>query len=238
MTSNQPSSRPVWLTETLIIAGVPVLAYIFAYVFELAYFAIFDAPRSLITVDVMTILAVGTFTLAVSFSAVQFYYYVLFSRPHAIFTRVPFYVVLLFNLAACLGLWLFLSVLTMFRSNQTWQAPLVLFILMVGDDWQRRREAESGPHADAWKTKAIASFVLGISFVHAVAFLSAAGGEYYQVAHKDATLILLRRYGDRLVCVKVDPATRVPSKEFVVLPFGSDDAPLELSKFGTLNVQP
>jgi len=55
------------LTEGVVLATVPIIAYYSAYQYEVGYYRAFGAPENLISVDISTLIAFGSATLGIIF---------------------------------------------------------------------------------------------------------------------------------------------------------------------------
>ena len=56
------------LTEGVVLATIPIVAYYAAYQYEVGYYRVFGAPENLISVDISTFIALGSATLALFFT--------------------------------------------------------------------------------------------------------------------------------------------------------------------------
>lgn len=74
-----------------------------------------------------------------------------------------------------------------------------------------------------------------MAITQALGFAAANGGKYYAVKQNDVKYVILRKYGDKLICAKVDSATDTVTKIFRVLSIGTEQQPLDIFEFGSVN---
>ena len=58
MTNNKENVKKSWVTEGLVIASIPIVAYILTYQFEVGFTSVFKIPREFIKFDLTNILIV------------------------------------------------------------------------------------------------------------------------------------------------------------------------------------
>jgi hypothetical protein len=65
--SNPTSDKNPYITEGILIATIPAIAYLFAFIFEAGYLKIFKIPINLIRIDLITVFITGGSLVFVSF---------------------------------------------------------------------------------------------------------------------------------------------------------------------------
>jgi len=59
-----PGEKRNWLTESVLLAAIPVMAYLLAFGFEYGYYLAYGFPQELISIDLNRVFAAGTIFLA------------------------------------------------------------------------------------------------------------------------------------------------------------------------------
>lgn len=124
------SSKKFTLTEGLLLAAIPIVAYYLAYQYEKGYFSAFAAPENLITIDISTFLLFASTLLGTPILFYNFLEPILTFRLGQLSKmsqkRMVFLLLLTF-----LSLWLLFSYLNQFQWIKAVGPPLTIVVLML-----------------------------------------------------------------------------------------------------------
>lgn len=254
-------SFPAWQSVIALSPITAAIGYTMAYLYELGYCGVFGIPSEFIQLQSTNIIA----TVSRVFLSFYLLFWVGFGlllyvnspsrRPLTPIRRRLLIIafILLSYIAFAFGY---------YRAFQEWYLamPLLVYfalVLFVGPLWTRKNvtggyiaklaaqdEADrQAPHPLAFITKHIGWATIGIlCFVLAVLLLSYLSGEdtatrqeYFLVPSTNTDAVVLRIYGDRLICTQLDEQSNEPDGRLFVLQLDDEPRPvLSLQKVGPL----
>jgi hypothetical protein len=251
-----------WLTESVALFLTPALGYFLAFSYEQGYCGTFGFPSYLIKPDLSEILIFATVAIGYWF----FLFWVFDAwldigrvnpdprlRPwqHLIGRYLPLYTLFSVILILYLGFWrkwvFFLGIILFF--------PLADMITAL------LRKANGKTFAEKWKENNLwadsdsvffrvrarlgRSGSLLLAFVFLGSLLAGILGNStalrqtsFLVPSSNTNAIVVRYFGDKFICAKLDPNTRRPIKTFVILSANSDtNLEFKSEEIGPLNFQ-
>lgn len=252
-----------WLTEGLTLAAIPVFAHIVAFIYEVGYCNVFGLPIELIQVDIHRVLivlgAIGSIAL-ILFNAAHFAYMTFSGGPPwlriSIARLVPTFLILAFA-ALAFGFshwkeWMILIILFITQLFFEFVFPLITqrktkgYVNKLGaqDDMEIANDMKTIPKELVKKEGGrsmlqvllvlICSFIVSHMAGRAEALRQT---DFFVVESSDWTA--LRFYGDRIICVRVDPKQKSFGKEIRILQMDEGDKPRVFVKreLGELHTQ-
>lgn len=251
MTDTISSERPRlldyrWLAEKFGLFITPAIAYYLVFTYESAYCRLFGIPAGFIHPDLTTILIYTSVVVGAGFLLVMLidaWIDLLRAPPaihpaqHLIRLYLPFFLLLL----------LLFSVYGSHWRKWLWLAlPLAVgtagdfFIALLGDKQKPYLTRLQGPAAlmsgpgtvwDIARKRLDLELVTFLIAMYFARLISSSLGEAEALnqrvflvpsAHPDS--VLVRAYGDKILCAEVDPKTKKLMKQLFILTAGSDEA--------------
>ncbi len=252
--------------KELLLASLPVAAYLFVYLYEVGYADYFGIPKALISINPKMVLltAVGIAPLAALIAGLAYVAYFIISPPKN-FIRAVFVRALPFN--GFLGA---LLVLFGAHSRERFLNLIILMAIMTaiclcGEgaerwvNWRRskRGQTTSETGGESSQREGIVDkmfaprgrlflnvVVLLVGFLCVIAMLARAAGisealrtEHYYVVATEPELVVLRIYGDTMVCVPFTRDTRQVQRAFQLIKLAEDPSLImRQEKIGPLHV--
>lgn len=259
-TKSQGHNGRSFLTEGLVLAGIPVLAYFLFYIFEAGYGAQFGIPPSFVTPNLgyfsfalLSILIFGFFALWIFDDAFRFLHEIAFKRPAlktiprwAIFIALlfPFFIMLKVSyLAGAIFIFILVSFLAL------WDFVFAPWIKKIHSFPPRSEEleavlAEKGILRILKQKIGIGLFPI-FAFSLYLTFLSFSAGmsqaqreDMFLVMKTNPEQVVLRVYGDTMIVAPFDRETKIVQKTFMVRTVGDDPATLfRFESVGPLKAQ-
>jgi hypothetical protein len=255
----KPTSR--WITEGLIITASPIVGYMLSFVYEMGFAGVFKIPPQLITISLTTFfVATGSlFMIALLLFQLSSLGFVVFSDlstsdspVYRRFVRLSpgflFSVVLLLLTAGThssawigvVGVWaIFIFLEFVFPCITQRDKVTYLEKLKAQDRLDRRR----GDLLDYIAQRIGRPFITIMIFLGLITYLYYFAG--YTTALKQSEFlvtdtsperVVLRIYGDKMICAPFDRITRTVEKNFVILKMSEDpNVALHLEKIGPLS---
>ena len=263
MNSSLQSQKPApWISEGLIIATAPVVAYLYAFLYQGSFAAFFGIPLEFVTISLTTVCIVAVL-LVCSFQMFFFTAYFVYlnlkdfrMQPEIRFRLAsPSYAAI----PTAIGVYYF-------RSNwRLWIGGLVTFLVIAGvhfglplitnrgkktyieklrgqdevdnaaDSPMMRAVQRLGPHT----TTAIILFLYGALISFGAGYSDASKQKEFLMLRVEPELVVLRIYGDNLICAPLDRQTGRLERSLVIQKLGENSrihmrwekvGPLELRK--------
>jgi multidrug efflux pump subunit AcrB len=249
-----------WLTEGLLVAGIPIVAYLLKYSYELGYADAFSIPWELITIDLPNILLLSVnlmlagvvvlFLIAISMpffkgenvilrSLIKSLFSILIILPWLVLSMLRHDKVILFLAVGFFLLvqyGLFVSPLLTQRGKMGYAARL------AAAEFKLKRLMNFLDYSFGWKLKhlIVVIFVL-VSLVASIKLIGESvgiGKVTFMVNKSSPEMVVLRVYGDKLICAPFDRTTKEVKRTFTILKTGDDpNLQLSLEKVGPLHVE-
>lgn len=247
--------------EKLILALAPAIGYYFVFRYEVGYCATFSIPSYLIRPDLTTVLVFASAVLVWStllFTGMDSWLDIV---PQGDVAQLRPWQRLLGRYFPFLLIVVFLAAIYGRHWHRWWWVPLFVFSYFVGElTWAKFRGAKdkslieqiaTGPspmfhHGSVFhfvrSRFGLSALILLIAFVFGslIAF-SIGNAEALQqskflVPLSQTNSVLIRAYGDRFICVELDPESKKPKKNFIILyPDREKNIRFELKTLGPLN---
>lgn len=232
------------ISDTLLIATIPPIAYLFAFVFEAGYAYVFSIPRELISITFTNVFVAGSSFVLIGIFLLVFLDFISKFLPdtsgpveRAIGTLIPLSLATLAYAFYTLGTPLSSSLLALLVA---W--IFILFIQFIfplitqrgKPSYPKKLAAQAkletsgflGSLARRFHQPYILAYYLGLALY--VTFYAGQSSAFRQrdflVAHTDPECIVLRVYGDRAVCAYFDATTNQVLNEFVLLRLSETNA--------------
>lgn len=256
----QEVGKHSFLTGTVLVAATSSFAYGIAFVYEKGFCDFFSIPTSLIAVDITTVLVAaatllgGAFTLLIYASAIFTF---LSGVPKPISRSLrrlsPLLVLVLVYLALMKPAGtelLVVVVVTVLFLGLEFLFPLIAQTKTKGYMAKLNAQDEVDSKVNTlfdWLAKVFGASILLILLLPMVFFLAGISGEArakfqeeYYVLESDPGLVVLKIYGDRLVCARLQQETKEVQPVFTVLNLTDSNQihpiQLRLAKIGPLKL--
>ena len=250
-----------WLTEGVILLLTPALAYFLAFQYECGYCHTFGLPPYFIKPDLTEILIFATVTMGY---AILCFWVLnawldlgtkkdpqLFPGQQLIRRYFPFFtllavIIIVYNSFWRKSIWMLLA----FAVFPLWD---IINASLLGP--KGKTFAEKWAQTNIWAEPSGLFFkirsrlgrtgALLLAMVFLGAMLAAAMGnsealhqESFLVPSSNTNAIVIRCYGDKFICVTIDPSTKRPTKTFFLLPMTSEqNVQFSLQRIGPLNLE-
>lgn len=251
-----------WMTEGIVIAAVPVAAYLAAFVYEAGYFTVFSIPLALVRVDLTTVfIALGALVAVLVFVfALANTIYVLLPGSKGVIHRsvvriifvlspvVPFLVISGMRreqvfVVFALGSLVVMSLLVEFVFPLITQRQQTTYTkkLEAQEELDRRIRLPRSlignriSRPAIWATYAIlVALVLSFNVGQGTALRQ----EEFLVTLSPSDRVVLRIYGDTLILAPFDRATQEIQREFAIQPIDkASELGLRLERVGPLRLE-
>jgi hypothetical protein len=253
-----PRHKRGWLTEGIVLAAIPVMAYVLAFGFEYGYYLAYGFPQALISVDLNRVFVAGVIFLAgVSFVVIlAAAALAVLPSDHPLaravaqaLTFVLLYLVFLtyegrFDIfGQILGAAVAAYLLYKFALPVVTQRDVVGYV----DKYQRQEEANQlhptllramlrsiGP----LPATIVAYFCFSVILSVTLGWYLATEQAYYFVVAGPPEQVVLRIYGDSLILAQLDRPTRQILRQYTVLRRTAAPVTLREERIGPLTVEP
>jgi hypothetical protein len=243
--NNSVEKQPAksWVTEGIIIAGAPVVAYSLRYSYEVGFVSRFSIPSEFITIDLakilpLTVVILGGIGIAILLTSL--YRIILGFIKNIIFRKMM--TLLIWVIVLCPVVFI-----SLIRNEIIASIPaLFLFLSMAFIEFVRPLLTQKEKIGYLAKLGAAASMVqfltgplyyylgqrvtkiclvcLGSAYLMGIVSLYGAltsmSQDEFPVVKGSQEMVVLRKYGDQLICVPFDRATKTVEKRFTVLNLG------------------
>lgn len=255
---NSKNDKPK-ISEGIILALSSAGAYLFAFYYEKGYASVFKIPTSLISINLTSVLIFGAIFIGVILAVLPYANFLLsitVGRTHPAIQRAIIPVILVFIFLA-IQIYLF-----GFSNWQNWIVVLVIFVILLflqfvfplltqrGKTYAEKLEAQENTDRQVVDTYALIQRRFGneslliILFFLGGMFTSLSAGmaeairqEEFLVTNTTPELVVLRIYGDNLICVPFDRKTGEIEQSFSVIKnTGETGLVLRLEKLGQLHL--
>lgn len=264
MTGEQVGRRWIaWATEGFVLAIAPVIGYFVAFVFEVGYAGKFKIPIEFISLSLSDIIAV-TSLLAIIAALIWIFFGGLYVQAfhkstdpvyRRVFSNFPFFVLFVIHALLFRDLWseyLWVVVYFVLFLFFDFVFPLIAKYKVTGykakltaqdkiDDAARRGPLRSFIAREGGRP---AQFIIVVGIfvlttAHSAGRASALNKAEYLVPSDGDNIVVLRLYGDHLVCAPFDRDKKTVRPEFSILPLvdTSNQRSLNLEKVGPLRLE-
>ena len=247
-----------WVTEGIALALLPALGYYFVFQYESGYASYFNYPKELIEIGLpQIVIAAGALWIA---AVVIFFIFeaitLAISETHrafygSIFRLLPFAGFILCQLLA-------------YGWSRTWPV-LIIFVLIafiefvfpvfnqkgkkdysekIQADWDKEWELRQIKNTLSWQLvsrfghktiSTVINVIIFALFLHSAGEVAASKQISFFTIPSAADKVILKIYGDKLVCAQVDRTTKIIKKEvFLYLMADSDVKSFKLEDIGPL----
>lgn len=211
----QPPTQYPWVTQTLVLAIISALSYCYTYVYEWGFCSVYRIPDDLIKLDTVRLLIVGMGLLTiVSFSVMLFAY----TSSHVVFTqsKMKWRVAKAIPALVLIGviLWGQLNFGIAILSFVVVSANVFLDIGIAEKRAGQQKTAKKPANMYEWLLArvgygpvnvAVYILVIGLG-AHSAGVAEAETKSRFLVLAKMPDLLVLRIYGDTMICAKADLA--------------------------------
>jgi len=227
MAENTGTNRKSFLTEGIMLAAVPIIAYYSAYQYEMGYYRAFGAPENLIQVDMSTFIAFGSAILGLIFT-LYIFMETFWHWLHDKLLEMSWKKTLISLITIYLLLWLFFDLLYEYRWIKTalLSAGIVLLILLF-------RISKNGVYPKWLFLLVITASLLDLT-CQGIGQSSARKQTKFTVLENGNYTFVIRRIGDYFLCSTYNPQTRSFIKTFQILPIQETGLNIEYNEIGPL----
>lgn len=249
-----------WLTEGLLIAAIPIIAYLLRYCYELGFSFAFGIPSEFITIDLPDVLLLSAYLIIIGAAIVVFIgISIPLLRSKNIIWRS---IIKSFFWTIILSPWILFSLL----SDDKVGLVIAVVMFLVGQYGlfisplltQRRRIGYAAKlEAAEFKLKGLMNFldyIFGWKLKHliivvyllamSIATIKQVGESLairqveFLVTKSSPEMVVLRVYDDQLICAPFDRTTKEVKRTFSILKIAEDpNLKLSLEKIGPLHVE-
>lgn len=249
-----------WLYQGIVLASVPAVAYLLAFLFEFGYASTYNIPVELISLST-TQFCIALIAI-VSIVLMGFYLFnTIFKTIHLITHKHP----KIDRIATSWSVWIAIAIICTtfvhipFRDGK-WLILIFIICLAIADfalipfikwissklnendkDFQNslkeklpisRLEQYTGVKASIALTTLVV-LLLGSFFL---GISEATRKDTYMVSYGESSMIVLRVYDGNMIVAEFDPKTKNLDKNFSVIPVGSSDRTFVFDQVGKLNI--
>jgi hypothetical protein len=247
------------ISEGIILALLSAGAYLFAFYYEKGYASAFKIPTSLININLTSVLVLGAIFIGVILAVLPYANFLLsitMGRTHPAIQRATIPVILVFVFLA-IQIYLF-----GFSSWKNWIVILAVFVFFLflqfvlplltqrGKTYAKKLEMQEDTDRQVVDTYALIqrkfgneSLLIILLFLGGMLTASSAGmaeairQEEFLVTNTAPELVVLRIYGDNLICAPFDRKTGEIEQSFSVIKnTGETGLVLRLEKLGQLQL--
>ncbi len=252
-----PTDKRSWLTEGIVLAAIPVMAYVLAFGYEYGYYLAYGFPQELISVDLNRVFAAGVIFLAGVLGVVLLTTVALALLP----SDHPLASVIAQAVIYALAYLVFLTYLGRFDAlgwifGLTLAAYLLykfaMPVLTQGHVHGYVRKYQSHEQAQQMRPTlframlrtigplpgtVLAYFCIAVLLSVTFGWHLATAREYYFVVPGEPERVVLRIYGDSVVLAQLDRPTRRILREYTVLRRTGGAVTLREERIGPLMVE-
>jgi hypothetical protein len=251
--AEQITPKKSWITEGIVIAVTPLVAYMLTFGYEAGFASVYRIPISLISLDLTNVL-IAMFTLwailGYFFPYTDLYYMLIGSKTNSVIFRSL--IIIAMTLAVLLipftlhgTRWkeailfvIFLAALIWFEVIQ----PLIIqriIVPLIKQFYVLSPEQQPKPFLDDLTRRLVISISFFLTFMSLVSFSAGRAWAFRQteflIAINSPECVVLRNYGGNLICAAFDRQTREVTEEFRILNMSNNnDLVLRLEEIGPL----
>lgn len=220
------------LSEGIVLALSPIVAYFLAYQYEIGYFSFFGVPTELVTVDISTLLVIG--------SASVFFLTYLFQLGDVLIDMTPEKLLKLTGkvrpfILLLLG-FLFMWIVFVFFSNFRWRKSIVVpawVTLLFLMQYLSARYCKNRAIPDKVFTLLVIA-IIGVGLFRYIGKWNAENQRSFAVLPDQPGAFVIRKMGDGLLLGKYDEKSRTTFKTFQILSFSGQPIAIEKRDIGHL----
>jgi hypothetical protein len=220
------------ITEGVVLATVPIIAYYSAYQYEVGYYRAFGAPENLISVDISTLIAFGSGALGI----IYFLYVItdaLWPSRLDKLSEMPWRKTFLYLLLTFICWWILLY--HIFESG--WVKSLLIpayFVLLL---FFYRLFGKSNAYPK-WILVLLILVSLLETISQGIGGHNARTQRRFTVIESETNTFVIRKLGDNFLCSTYDPCSRTYVKHFQLIPIKDEGLSLEYKDIGPLRSSP
>lgn len=261
--SQTARERSNWLIYSLVIAGIPIMGYILAWTYELAFCSVFHIPRELIAVSWTNIIIaissiIGSAVIILGLLQIPISLRTLGIRPRNIIIRRLIVHLVMFSFFGIifmvyssyipnLAMVLLFPLPFLFRD---FGAPLIQQRKVSGyrsklEAQEEQHKSQASPEVPTFIRKHLSTillvivvFLLFLILAHFEGTKSALDKEHFLVPSAYPQSVVLKVYDDTMICSPIDRETKQVSEIFFFIEVGSDSSlKFTMEKVGPLIVK-
>jgi hypothetical protein len=240
MTDEEKVKSSTWLTEGILIAGFSALVYLYTFNYESGYLGAFGVPKDFVEINLNTIMIVAVALLSFFVSLGLIFQGLLIMMPkkygpvgRSLISLSPVFIFFLIQLIAY-GLrwekWIFSLAILLFISFKEFVFPLIS--QREKKSYKEKLEAQEEKDVEVRSKSLLSSAIEFIGRKYILAFgillmmflISSTVGESealrktnFIVARISPEAVVLRIYGDKLICAPFYRETKETEKSFFIL---------------------
>lgn len=248
-----------WVSEGLIIAACSIVAYLLTFVYEAGFARFFRIPLEFITLNLTSIFVVAGALLVVViflFLLTELIFTILNRGDNPIYRGVVRLIPVFLLFAALLFLygvqwreWIWIAVVMIMLAFLEFGFPLITqrhkihYRDKLEAQEEVERQVETPIDRAIWRMGSTAIIIilclwLGLSISYHAGHAAALKQDEFLVATTSPEMVVLRIYGDKLICAPFERATKEVQRSFIVLKVAEDPKlMLRLEKVGPLRLK-
>jgi hypothetical protein len=234
---SETTEKSSYISDAILIAAIPPIAYLFAFVFEAGYARVFSIPLEFISITLTNVFLAGSSILLISLFLLILLDLISMILPdtsspigRAIGTLVPLFLATLAyvfytlgtplssSLPAIGGVW-FVIIFLQFIFPLITQRNKTSYSEKLAAGTRRETSGILASLAHRFRQPYLLAYYLGLALY--VTFCAGQSSAFRQhdflVAHTSPECIVLRVYGDRAICAPFDAATHQVYTEFMLM---------------------
>lgn len=232
------SSKKSWITDGIIIAASPVMAYILLYCYEAGFIDSFMIPREFMAIELPSVVLIAALTLAL-ISSGMFLIIPLIRSKIEILQKFGWIL-----LIGAISLPTFL--LSLVKMSKLISAVfLVIYLLIIVSLLISRRKITIVDyfnrylgHEITFFTPMILLLLSGGILANVIGLADAQTKEEFLIIKTSSEMVVLRIYGDKLICAPFDRTKKEVKRTFSILKIAEDsNLKLSLEKVGPLHME-
>lgn len=220
------------LTEGVVLATIPIIAYYSAYQYEVGYYRAFGAPENLISVDISTLIGFGSATLGV----IYILYCIMDTLSPSRLDKLSemswretfIYLLMIFILLWALLYLIFQSAWLKSLLAPTYFVLLLFFYRFLG-------KSKLFPK---WILVLLILVLLLDNICQGIVEYKARTQSQFTVIESEPNTFVIRKLGDNFLCSTYDPCSRTYIKHFRLIPIKDEGLSLEYKHIGPLHSSP
>lgn len=220
------------LSEGITLALSPIVAYFFAYQYEVGYFAFFGVPTELLSVDTTSLLVIGSALLAFLVILYQLGDILITMTPERLLKQPgkvqPFVIIFLVFLA----MWLVFTMFCNFRWREAIAVPAGVSLIVLMQYLSVRYGMNRAIPDKVFTLFIIA--ILGVTLFRTIGKWNAENQRSFAVLPDQPGSFVIQKMGDCLLLGTYDEKTRTALKTFRISPLGDQSVAIEQRDIGPL----
>lgn len=255
---NKPSDR--WLNEGMALVITPALAYYFAFTYESAYCNTFNIPVHFIRPDITTVLVYATILFGLYFILIPVFDVL---ADAVTFSLIPINNIWVRLLKLFFPLLMFFGLILVIYKEQ-WKTLIPITLIFIGIflvdilvAWLFRDKTKSfakqldtgielffrsgtplciiRSRFGAKVTTVLFLIIVGIIVSRSLGNAAALNQKVFLMPSSHPNTVVLRQYGDKIICSPIDMDKKKVTKSFIIMTVGSDsNTVFELREVGPL----